>query len=278
MSSGTLYRIAAFSDKPDGGNPAGVWVGDELPAAQEMQAIAADVGFSETAFVAPADGADRTVRYYSPQIEVPFCGHATVAAGYVLGTDDETAYSFATAVGEVPVTVRSRDGKVLVSLKSVEPRQKPVPEGLLGEALQALGWRLDDLDPAIPPMMIFAGIWHLALAVRTEARLASLDYDFDGLGVLMQDHDFLTAQLVWRESEALFHARDPFPIGGIVEDPATGSAAAALGGYLRDAGLLEAPAQIEIRQGEAMGRPSRLFVDIPETGGIIVSGTAVPMG
>ena len=277
MSSGTLYRIAAFSATPDGGNPAGVWVGDELPAAQEMQAIAADVGFSETAFVAPAEGAERTVRYYSPEIEVPFCGHATVAAGYVLGTDDKTTYSFATTVGEVPVTVRSQDGEVLVSLKSVEPQQKPVPEGLLEETVQALGWHLDELDPAIPPMMIFAGIWHLALAVKTETRLADLDYDFDGLRVLMQDHNFLTAQLIWRESHALFRARDPFPIGGIVEDPATGSAAAALGGYLRDANLLDAPAQIEIRQGEAMGRPSRLCVDIPESGGILVSGTAVPM-
>jgi PhzF family phenazine biosynthesis protein len=75
----------------------------------------------------------------------------------------------------------------------------------------------------------------------------------------------------------MFHARDPFPVGGVVEDPATGSGAAALGGYLRDAGLLTAPAQIVIRQGEAMGRPSRLEVEIPVTGGIVVSGTAVPM-
>ncbi len=277
MGSGTLHRIAAFADTPDGGNPAGVWVGDELPPAAEMLAIAAEVGFSETAFVAPAEGPARTVRYYAPEIEVPFCGHATVAAGYVLGSADETTYTFATTVGEVPVTVSSREGEVLVSLTSVVPRQRPVPSGLLDDALSALGWHQEDLDTAIPPMMIFAGIWHLALAVSTEARLAALDYDFDGLKALMQDHGFLTAQLVWRESDTLFHARDPFPIGGIVEDPATGSAAAALGGYLRDAGMLDVPARIEIRQGETMGRPSRLFVDIPESGGIVVSGTAVPM-
>ena len=80
-----------------------------------------------------------------------------------------------------------------------------------------------------------------------------------------------------RESATRFHARDPFPVGGVVEDPATGAAAAALGGYLRDAGLIEAPARLTIRQGEAMGRPSRLEVEVPATGGIVVSGTAVAL-
>lgn len=71
-------------------------------------------------------------------------------------------------------------------------------------------------------------------------------------------------QLIWREMPTLFHARNPFPVGGVVEDPATGAAAAALGGYLRDAGILAAPASFFTRQGEAMGRPSRLMVNVPE--------------
>ena len=74
----TVLRIAAFSDGKQGGNPAGIWIGDALPAASKMQAIAADVGFSETAFAAPEGDAWR-VRYYSPLVEVPFCGHATIA-------------------------------------------------------------------------------------------------------------------------------------------------------------------------------------------------------
>jgi PhzF family phenazine biosynthesis protein len=93
----------------------------------------------------------------------------------------------------------------------------------------------------------------------------------------MREYDLATLQLVWRENESLYHSRNPAPAVGIVEDPATGSAAAALGGYLRDAGLLEAPAQIEVRQGEDMGRLSHLLVEIPATGGIVVSGTAVPL-
>lgn len=277
MIDGSLHRISAFTESPDGGNPAGVWIGETLPAVGEMQRIAAEVGFSETAFVAPATGEQRTVRYYSPEAEVPFCGHATIAAGFVLGSERETTYRFSTVVGDVPVRAYSHEGQMRVSLTSVTPSQKPVPPGLLDEALVALGWQVDELDPAIPPMLANAGAWHLVLAVSTRERLAALDYDFDDLKSLMLEHDLTTAQLIWRENDRLFHARNPFPVGGVVEDPATGAAAAALGGYLRDTQLLEAPAQIEIRQGDAMGRPSQLFIDVPKSGGITVSGTAVPL-
>lgn len=93
----------------------------------------------------------------------------------------------------------------------------------------------------------------------------------------MLANDLTTLQLIWRETLNTFHARNPFPVGGVVEDPATGASAAALGGYLRQAGLIQAPAVITIRQGEAMGRPSRITVEIPERGGIIVTGSAVPI-
>src|SRR5258708_13336410 len=83
----TVLRIGAFSDGHKGGNPAGVWIGDELPSASKMQAIAADVGFSETAFAAPEGGAWR-VRYFSPRCEVPFYVHATIALGAALALQD----------------------------------------------------------------------------------------------------------------------------------------------------------------------------------------------
>ena len=82
MTSGTLYRRTAFTNNPSGGNPAGVWIGETLPTIEVMQRIAKDVGYSETAFVAPASGPQRTIRYYSPEMEVPFCGHATIATGW----------------------------------------------------------------------------------------------------------------------------------------------------------------------------------------------------
>ena len=278
MNSGTLYRLTAFADRSDGGNPAGVWIGESLPEAPVMQRIAEEVGFSETAFVAPVAGPERTVRYFSPEAEVSFCGHATVATGVLLGQlDGDGTYRLATSVGQVPVSVRSKDGIREASLTSVSPRQAPVSHAVLAEALAALGWQRHELDPAIPPVRAYAGAWHLVLAAAESGRLSHLDYDFDRLKTLMLEQDLTTAQLVWRESDYVFHSRNPFPVGGVVEDPATGAAAAALGGYLRDSGVVSPPATILIRQGEAMGRPSRLTVDIPKTGGIVVTGTAVPI-
>ena len=276
MTEGTLYRMSAFTETPAGGNPAGVWVGDRLPDATTMQAIAGEVGFSETAFVAPASGLRRTVRYFSPEHEVSFCGHATIATGAVLGgTADGVEYSLSTAVGDVPVVVRSADRHTAVSLTSVDTRQREVSDEALAEFLAVLGWQRGELDDSIAPVIAYAGAWHLVLAAATLERLNDLDYDFDGLKSLMQREDLTTLQLVWRESEHVFHARNPFPFGGVTEDPATGAAAAALGGYLRDAGIIDVPAGFEIRQGEAMGRPSLLEVSVPASGGITVSGMAV---
>ena len=274
-TNGFLHYVAAFAETEGGGNPAGVWVGEELPSAGEMQAIAAEVGYSETAFVAPLHGAHRTVRYFSPETEVPFCGHATIAAGFVIGGDRALlTYTFATPAGDVPVTVRNRNGRTDVSLTSVDTVHRAVDAAVLDEALATLALDREDLDPAIPAALAFAGAWHLVLAVAAATRLANLDYDFDRLKKLMLEQELTTLQLVWRESDERFHARNPFPVGGVIEDPATGAAAAALGGYLRDRGIIRAPFSFEIRQGEAMGRPSLLSVDVPAAGGVVVTGTA----
>jgi PhzF family phenazine biosynthesis protein len=276
MTSGILHRLSAFTTTPDGGNPAGVWIGDTLPDTDTMQRIAAEVGFSETAFVMPTVGADRTVRYYSPEAEVSFCGHATIATGVVLGENDgDGTYRLATSVGLIPVTVRHQDGNYEASLTSVEPSYTPAPNALISVALSALGWTQDDLDNSIPPARAYAGAWHLVLAVANAQRLAELNYDFERLKALMLHDGLTTLQLIWRECATVFHSRNPFPVGGVVEDPATGAAAAALGGYLRAAALIPVPTTILIRQGESMGRPSQLVVHIPVSGGMVVSGKAI---
>lgn len=278
MENGELMRYSAFSDDPSGGNPAGVWIGNELPSREEMQTIAKQVGYSETAFIAPQAGFNRTVRYYSPEIEVTFCGHATIASGVALGSlEGPGTYMFSTLVGDIPVSVTEHDGQFRAALTSVEPKTAPVTAELVEDVLKTLGWTPTDLSPSIPPMRAYAGAWHLVLAVDRLGRLNQLDYDFDALKALMNREAFTTIQLVWREADHVFHSRNPFPVGGVIEDPATGAAAAALGGYLREKGLVQVPAKICIRQGEAMGRPSRLEVEIPETGGIVVSGTAVKL-
>ncbi len=275
MEQGTLYRLAAFANGSTGGNPAGVWLGDQLPEAKEMQSIAKEVGYSETAFIAPKSGVNRVIRYYSPEAEVSFCGHATIATGVILGrVSGEGNYQLETSVGHVPVIVRRRDHHLEASFQSVDTRFEAVTEAALSEFLHLLGWKQHELDARIPPARAYAGAWHLVLAANKLTRLKSLKYDFESMKSLMLDHGLTTLQLVYWHKPDLFHSRNPFPVGGVIEDPATGAAAAALGGYLRDANIVNAPFSFRIRQGEAMGSPSLLAVEVPVEGGIFVTGSA----
>jgi PhzF family phenazine biosynthesis protein len=280
---GTLLRLAAFTTDPAGGNPAGVWIGDALPPAEEMQRIAADVGYSETAFLAPDDDGDPgryRVRYFSPLAEVAFCGHATVAAGVALSERGAPEHlAFRTNDGVVAVDVaRAPDGMPRATLTSVEPWVRPIPHDLLEDLLRLIGWRPDELDPDLPPALAHAGVTHPIIAVRQLATLARLEYPFEAMQALMREHDLTTLQLIWREGPSRFRARDPFAVGGVVEDPATGAAAAALGAYLRERGAIVPPATLEVVQGVEMGRPSLLTVTVvPGEPGVRVSGTAVPI-
>ncbi|WP_250003808.1 PhzF family phenazine biosynthesis protein [Actinoplanes sp. M2I2] len=267
-----VLRYTAFSDDPAGGNPAGVVRdADELDDAGMLK-IAADVGYSETAFVTHDLGGGRyRVRYFSPLIEVPFCGHATVATAVALG---DGAYTFTTKAGDVPVTVE--EGRA--TLTSVPPTIADLPPGSLAALLTALRWNEADLDPSLPPRVAYAGAHHPVIAVRTRERLADLDYDFEALKSLMEARGWTTIQLVHRSADDTFDVRNPFPVGGVVEDPATGAAAAALGGYLRALRLVPADATLHLRQGDDLGRPSRLLVRlVPGEAGVRVSGAAVPL-
>jgi PhzF family phenazine biosynthesis protein len=278
-----VLRYAAFTDVPEGGNPAGVVLGADLRDDAGMLATAAEVGYSETAFLAARPGEDRAydVRYFSPAAEVPFCGHATIGAAVAVAErDGPGALTFHTAAGEVAVQTRTDDaGRRTATLTSVAAHAEPIGDGDVAEALGLLGWAAADLDPDLPPRVAYAGARHLVLAAATRERLAALDYDFGGLRAFMAARDLTTVDLVWREAEHAFHARNPFPVGGVVEDPATGAAAAAFGAYLRDLGLVTPPARITIRQGEDLGRPSLLLVDLePGLAGVRVTGVAVPIG
>jgi PhzF family phenazine biosynthesis protein len=257
-----ILRYAAFSTDPNGGNPAGVVLDASGLGDPEMLAIAAEVGYSETAFLT----GDR-LRYFSPLAEVPFCGHATVATAVALGPGE---HHFVTNAGDVPVTV---DTAGRATLTSVATRTKELDD--LGPLLAALGWAVTDLDAQLPPRVAYAGAWHPIIAVRTRARLAALDYDVPALKSLMESRDWTTIQLVHRVAEDRFDVRNPFPVGGVYEDPATGAAAAALGGYLRERGVTGV---VHLRQGEDMGRPGQLTVTlVPGVAGVRVTGAAVPI-
>ncbi|MFD8572556.1 PhzF family phenazine biosynthesis protein [Streptomyces sp. NPDC057694] len=280
----TPLRYTAFATSPAGGNPAGIVLDASALDDDTMLKIAADLGYSESAFLIPAPG-DRTydLRFFSPKAEVSFCGHATVATAVALaerhGTGD---YLFRTPAGEVPVTVDGgtggTGGPLRATLTSVEPHIEDVRDEDVAEALAALDWPAADLDPAFPPRIAYAGARHLVLAAGTRERLADLAYDFDRLAALMHRLDLTTVQLVWREAEFTFHVRDPFPVGGVVEDPATGAAAAAFGAYLRALDFVPAESVLTLHQGTDMGRPGELTVTLREGDARVrVSGTAVPI-
>ncbi|MGH3950730.1 MAG: PhzF family phenazine biosynthesis protein [Pseudonocardiaceae bacterium] len=276
-----VLRYTAFSSDPAGGNPAGVVLDATGARDAEMLAVAGELGYSETAFLVPRESGWFEVRYFSPLAEVLFCGHATIASAVAYADrHGEGVLRFDTPAGLVEVsTERESDGATRATLISVTPRSTEIRPADLDALLRALSWDRDDLDPELPPRVAFGGAWHPIVAAVSRERLADLDYDFDVLGKLMADRDWTTIDLVWRESADVFYARNPFPPGGVVEDPATGAAAAAFGGYLRELGLVRPPATITVHQGNDLGRPSVLTVGISDVldTGIAVSGTAVPI-
>jgi len=273
-----ILRYAAFTRDGEGGNPAGVVLDARGLDAAQMLAIAAEVAYSETAFLTPRADEPNVydVRYFSPLDEVPFCGHATIASAIALverSPADELI--FHTPVGFVSVSTRATNRGLVAELTSVAPRVATADPELVSGALDALHWSADDLDPHYPVMVANAGAQHLILVIRTRERLAALDYDFEALAAIMKEHDLITLQLIWPESRKRFHSRNPFPPGGVVEDPATGAAAAAFGGYLRELGKIGDTAKFKIIQGEDMGRPSEIIVNVIEgEPGVRVSGAA----
>jgi PhzF family phenazine biosynthesis protein len=270
-----VLRIAAFSDGEVGGNPAGVVITEDFPSETEMQQIAKEIGFSETAFAVPI-GNDWRVRYFSPESEVPFCGHATIALGAALSLRHGDGV-FSLILNQAKITVEGhRNGDVVsAALQSPPTHSLLALPGLVSSALELFDYTVDDLDPRIPPAHIHGGANHLLLGLKSREALASMHYDLNAGRIFMNAEGLVTILLAYAETSQLFHTRNPFASGGIYEDPATGAATAALGGYLRDIAWPHS-GHIDIVQGEDMGMRSRLRADISPVPGdsIRVSGTA----
>ena len=271
----SVLRIAAFSVGNKGGNPAGVWIGSRLPPASKMQAMAANIGFSETAFAVPEEDAWR-VRYFSPLCEVPFCGHATIALGAALALQHgDRTFELKLNRAVISVTGRREGHAITAALQSPPTWSAPIDPSLQADLLQLLDYTTDDLDLRIPPAKIYGGADHVVLALKTRNALARMSYDLKLGRELMEKAGLVTVALVTVETPQLFHVRNAFAVGGVLEDPATGAAAAAFAGYLRDIGWPHGGA-ISIVQGEDMGMRSLIRAEISATVGssIRISGTA----
>lgn len=269
-----IERIAAFALGDQGGNPAGVLIGAALPSPEDMQRIAREVGYSETAFAA-RDGDGWQVRYFAPESEVPFCGHATIALGCALGRRFGAGrYELQLSQARISVEATETPDGWQAVLTSPPTWSKPMPPALHAELLRQFGLTEADLDATLSPHLAHAGATHAVLALHNRATLAAMHYDFAPMLALMQRESLTTISLIYREDADRFVARNAFAVGGVVEDPATGAAAAALGGLLVDLG--RGAGSFTIRQGEDMGAPSLLHVSVTgqKGAGVRVGGAA----
>lgn len=191
-----IQRIAAFTDGGRGGNPAGVVLVDVLPDQIAMQQVAAEVGYSETVFAATLNDGF-IVRYFSPEAEVPFCGHATIALGAVLGeVRGAGKYHRSLAAAEIEVEAKSRDGQPYSILRSPPTSSRPVSTEVRQATLALFGYSEADLDPSLPFARASAGADHLVVPLATRDSLARMNYDLATGRIFMQQHGLTTVAFI----------------------------------------------------------------------------------
>jgi len=284
MGSRPIYVVDAFTRRPLRGNPAGVMPFARGLGADEMLAVAREVNASETAFVLPSREADFKLRYFTPTQEVPFCGHATVAALTVLERLGEVSVAGAfarvrleTDVGLIPAElVRTPDG-LRVDMTQVAPAFRPCTQPA-DRILDILGANAEDLRADLPLELAYTGLWHLLVPLSSAEALDGLLPDLRALAELNRELGVLTTHIFVEEGET-FHCRDFAPAAGIDEDPVTGSAAGALGAYLLRHRVTRPGVPLCLRQGEACGRAGEVRVvvagDPGEPRSAVVGGHAV---
>lgn len=256
-----VLRLAAFPFEGSGGNPAGVVLDAEGLGEAEMQAIALHVGYSETVFLTGQNDKHSRVRFFSPEMEVDFCGHATIAAGVALGeVRGPGEYVFETNTGEVVVRVSAGSSGFFAELTSMTGAVSPLASEELSRLLGILGWQESVLSKSFVPLIANAGNSHPVLVLNSVETLQKLEYDFEALKLICRENKWPTVQLVAEESPGVWHSRNPFAFGGVYEDPATGSAALAFGVYLRESDKVHAGDSFVIKQGFEMGQPCLLNV------------------
>ncbi|MFJ3029713.1 PhzF family phenazine biosynthesis protein [Curtobacterium sp. NPDC087080] len=275
-----VLRYTAFAAEPGGGNPAGIVLDAEGMTDDEMLAVAQQVAYPETAFVVARTPDGVRVRYFSPAAEVPFCGHATVATAVVLAEREGTGSRvFSTAAGDIAVDATTApDGSVQVAMTSVEPDTRPIDPVRWERLAAVLGLVDGDVAEGFPVLESSAGNRHPVVVLADLELFHQFRFDPATLAALKREYGWEgTVTVLHRTGPLEFEARNLFPAGRITEDPATGSAAASTGAYLRAVGAVSPGSRVVIRQGRHVGRPSVLLVDVPESGGITVIGGATPI-
>jgi trans-2,3-dihydro-3-hydroxyanthranilate isomerase len=281
-----IARVDAFAAHPFGGNPAVVVLEAGSLVEDELSRIAAELRAPGTAFVFPADapGIDRRLRVFTPAREVSYSGHTTLAAAHALleaGVGDRRLV-LATGAGPVVIDVEREGGRTLVWQSPPLPRCEPA-DVELAPLLEALGLAPHEVDtrprPSLTPER------DLLVPVRSLAALRALAPDTTVLGARATVARLRGLALVSRETlepASTTHTRFFAPHVGIAEDIVTGSAHAAIGVWLADAAALaggEGPVRFLGEQGDGLGRPSRILVEVTRDGArptrVRIGGTAV---
>ncbi len=254
-----LHHVDAFTDTPFGGNPAGVCLLDAPAGETWMAQVAAEMNLSETAFAWPLGPLRWGLRWWTPAVEVPLCGHATLATAHILrevghaGLDD--TLTFATASGDLKA--RGRDDRIELDFPAYDRRTLSDDE--LYAVRAVIGFAPDDVVGYGPKVLT-------ALADR-EA-VATVEPDLRALAGLPHEGLLVTADAGGETPGYVL--RYFAPAAGIDEDPVTGSAQCAAGPYWRDrTGATELRAeQISVRGGE-------LMVTVGDGGRVVIAGRAV---
>ena len=271
-----------FTSKPFGGNQLAVIPDARGLSTEQMQTIAREFNFSESTFVFPAESSSNTrkVRIFTPGAELPFAGHPTVGTAFVLAaigeiplSADETRITFEEGVGAVPVMIRAENGKPVFSqLTAAKVPEKTTSRDDSAVVAKALSLDASDIMPAPEAIEAWSvGVPFLFVPLRDlsavqRARVNTLAWDDAFPGGTTGD-----VFLFSREGDTV-RARMFAPGLGVPEDPATGSAVAALGGYLASrSNSRDGTLRFTVHQGVEMGRPSLLELEVDLAGGAVTS-------
>lgn len=285
MDTRRALIVDAFTTEPATGNGAGVVPDAGGLTDDQLQAIADELGQSETAFLLPDGDVDRAVRFFTPTQEVDLCGHATVAAHAHLhqeGVIGEGSHTLGTNVGELEITVD--DGVVWMTQGDPSVREVELDYDRAADALGVDAAALRDVGADLSPARATTGLAFLMVPINFLEHLSGIDPDYGALEALAEDHDSTGVYAFTfdaLEGESTLHARMFAPGAGVPEDPVTGTAAGACGAYIDRSGAFdETPAEMVFEQGDFVGRPGRVRVRVraseAATGGeVAVGGRAV---
>ena len=270
------FIVDAFTDKPFGGNTAGVVLldSDSFPEDELMLKIAAELRYSETAFVRCDGEKDFTIRYFTPKAEVDLCGHATIASFFLLHKKGLASGQCLCHTKAGDLTIEAND-KVLMQM--AKPRIVATIENP-DDIYRALGITTVNGKPSTvnyPVQIVSAGLPDLMIPLPDVATLQSLQPDMEAIAAITKKYDAVSFHVfAFGDDGYTAHVRDFAPLYDIPEESATGTANASLTYYLQQNGYLGTEAECAFIQGEAMGRPSVIATRILPDGNVFVGGTA----